>query len=257
MTDLKERLEESMKLIRDQKEETVSRTPDDPDMLSSIVVYRGGEKVAIMGCLPDRDVQLWLLKLAICAMDADEVVFSMETYHTLHPVNPGTGEVWKNGDLQKAMEEKPDWYVSGMVQEAVATFCWNRAGEMEAGTQSFEIHGNKVEWVPSGLTTHSKMEAGRTDGFIHDEVSMMWLEESTFEWTKKEAKRLGKEHLYEGKSEVKLRTDADIAIAKYIIMRSNTSFCGLMSSEDPEDERTKLLMASKGWHPDLSKLPEQ
>lgn len=256
MTDLAALLEETMDLVRQQKESTVATSPESPDMLSSVTVFRGGEKVAIMGCLPDRDVQMWLLKLAICGMDADEVTFSMETCHTKHPVNPGTGMPWKQGEMQEALRERPDWLVSGMVKEGVTTFCWSRNGEMEAASQEFEIKGNTVEWLPTEFTTISDDETpiGRMHGFIHDEVSMMWHEESTYQVAISEAKRLGMTHLYEGKSEVRLRTEADIVMAQYIIAVEPSAFCGLMSSEDPEDERTKLLVASKGWHPGLSKF---
>lgn len=258
MSDLDARLEEALAHIRELKEDSVRKHPDDPDLLSSIQVYRGGDKVAVLGCEPDRDVQLWLLKLAIVGMDADEVTFSMETCHTKHMLNPGTGQPWVNGEMQQVLRSKPDWYVAGMIQEGITTFCWTRAGEMKATSQEFEIEDNKVKWLPTQFTTEAngEVEGGKLWGFIHEEVSLMWLEESSMSVVLQQAKALGLGKLYEGKSEVQLRTDADIAVARFIMMSPAPAFCGLMSSPDPEDERTKILMAAKGWNKDLSHTPE-
>lgn len=260
--DLREAFDAALSVVRESKEDTVQNHPDSPDMLSHIDVYRGDVPVATMGCAPDRDTQLFLLKMAIIGLKADQVVFSMETCHTTHMVNPGTGREWSSGEMTDVirMEPKPDWWLDGMITEGIATFAWARDGEMLSGHQGFEIKGDKVIWLEGEGTLNPSLETKTFGGFLTEEISMYWHDTPFIEAATKEAP----EHILRQMADAdpeEINAYTDLAVVAHIKRMSEVhglpAFCGLFADPDPENPRTKILLGKRGlWDEELSHGPD-
>jgi len=239
-------LERMLEMVRNVKETTVAEAKNSLDFgsrdIDSVVhVIRNGELVALMGCTPDRDTMLRLISLAIIGMSADEIAFSMEVCRSTVEDNPGTGERWKPGEMQEALEQQPDWLKAdpSIVTESISTWFWNRAGDAEVAEQHYRYTSEGelgVIWGEPRLA--SDEEGGRVAGRVFEIVSLMWHETTMFEMVMKS---------YEGDlsalSEGEKWAHADIAVTRYAATIELPAYVAL-TCDDPESDRFRVLNSS-------------
>jgi hypothetical protein len=111
-----ERLAYATKLIRETKEATVARSPqDDPgDMCPAALFERDGVFVAA-GNAPevDRDMGLELARVGIRGFAADAIIWAADAHAANSPINPATGEEWGPGGMQNACDNEGACAVGG------------------------------------------------------------------------------------------------------------------------------------------------
>lgn len=174
--DLREHLHDWLPQLREAKEQMVIRDPKDPDCPTVIEIYRQDELICTMMCEPNRDLMLMLLKFAIIGMEADMVAYNTEVVSTTHPVNPGTGKPWGPDEKLKVLRDHPDYWFEGLVEEALLTTIWDRSGNAISAISKFAINGTETTWGDCHIS-----EDGGVGGYITEEVSMFWHEETMAE----------------------------------------------------------------------------
>jgi hypothetical protein len=249
--DLSERLDRAVTAYKEMKENHVKESPAEPDMNTQILVFRGDKALASMGCVPNRDNQLYLLKMAIVGLSADEVIFCMESCSTTHDVNPGTGKRWESGEMQEVLRNPPDWYVEGMVKESLQIFAWNRAGDLKVIGLPFVVRGNQVEWLEEIRIVDEKP----VDGFMVNQISLMWQDETLMERAIRELEAADKmpvevrEHMKSLNAEEQ-RAHTDVAVMKTIFNNSVQHrlpiYAGMLVRKG-DDSRWAQIMSEQDW----------
>jgi hypothetical protein len=247
MKSVDEHLNETLPRLRESKEKIVHDTPEDPDSPTVIEVFRNEQRIATMMSAPDRDLMLLLIKFSIIGLKADRIMFSFEGVTTKHPVNPGTGKPWGEGEIQKVLQNKPDYWVDGLIEETILTSVWDRNGQMAASVHRFSVEGQKVIWGEETISYDGEDKTGMKGGLVPDEIASYWRETTIHD----EAMAIVKKEIEE-MSEAERLVRMDIAVMTFMrvallsLGKAGQVMIAMHASTDPDDERTKHLTARIG-----------
>lgn len=228
---------EFLEHIKKTKVQIVAEDPSSPDMSSTIYSYRDNEPVAMMVCMPNRDVMLGLIKLSIQGLSADRLFFSFEAFQALRPNNPKTGLPWAPNEMGELLQSDPD-LARGAINETIFCYSMTRGGDYKVASLPFVVRGNTVEWLKQHEGT------GSSDGFVPEHIALFWLDTTLFD----EADKFFEGREFEDTIETR-RAQTDILVMKHAMEIYSQWAHVLLMAPEGEGDRAKVFR-EKGVTPE-------
>ena len=242
---VQENLEAFIERIKRSKEALVKEYPEDADSPITIEIHRHDTAAGTIVAEPNLDLFELLLKFSIVGMGADEIWLGLETYHSEHMICPGTGKPWVEDEMADAMTNHPDWWVDGMITEAIAVLVWNRSGDLVEDMLPYKIENGLIVWG-------ERPGKGMVFSNLNEVVGTMWLD-TTMAEDALSAKEGGRPDLPQMPDELKKQletmsieereTRIDVIVATFIrAVASHMRVMAVVSLDAPDgSERQRIL----------------
>lgn len=144
-------------------------------MPANILVGKGGELIAALGVMPNRDVILKLITVATAGLMPEMFFVCLDAYHTESPTNPDTGKEWAQDEMSVYYEA----HGAGVVKEAIQYLYVDVSEQVKGWTVPYWFEDGNCVW---GETITMGEEQDTSGGGLMVDTIVSLLREQA-QWT--------------------------------------------------------------------------